>query len=265
MARRNQVMIAGGVIVVVATLAMWVADAERRADWPDAARELARAIDDASAVDARLETMRLVGDYVTAARWAEQERYAAAEAMAAPLVEVGEFRVTAYLVPRDGGPLDCGGMPLHHGVVATDPAVIPTGALIYIPALREFDRLYAPVYRIPLREAQKNKDDVDADTDVGTGDVGLVDDDIDGGVEGGYAVSYDARGGGWFVARDTGAKVRGHTIDVAVFSDDAYRYIAEGRYSSAAIDGADGATVRVYRMRYSREWMKTGDYEYEGN
>ncbi|HUU56020.1 MAG TPA: hypothetical protein VMW93_01645, partial [bacterium] len=78
--------------------------------------------------------------------------------------------------------------------------------------------------------------------------------------EGGYAVSYEARGGGWFVARDTGDAVRGRVVDVAVFSDDAYRYVTmRFPHERDEKTGKWRDVVKVYRMRYAKEWTRISD------
>jgi 3D (Asp-Asp-Asp) domain-containing protein len=257
MTRRERVFL---VIIVVCgfvmfALAAWVADAERRAKWPTVARALTASIRDANAIDAAA----VIGDYLTAARWAEQERYAAAENLVDPLEDVGDFRVTAYLVPRDGGGVDAGGEPLHHGVIAADPAIIPLGTLVYIPALIEFDRIYAPTRTISVRELRRR---LGGTALVPTAAPAPATGEGDFAVEGRDVVSHEARGGGWFVVKDTGAKVKGNVIDVAVFDENAYEYIAAGFYETASMSApmvrsvkgfkntATGElTVKIYRQR----------------
>lgn len=220
-----------GVIIacgfVMFALALWVADAEKRAVWPAAANAIASSIRDKNAI----AVADMVEDYLTAAKLAEQERYAAAEYMLDPFREVGDFRLTAYLVPRDGGPVDANDQPLHHGVIATDPAVIPPGTLVYIPALIEFDKLYAPTRTISLRELKSRI----AGTAITPGELPMSGtSEADLSVKGKDVVSHEARGEGWFIVKDNGPAVRGNTIDVAVFSEEAYTYIASGMYESAS-------------------------------
>lgn len=241
--------------VVMFGLAAWAADAERRAYWPTAARGLEAAIRDANAVEAA----GMVEDYLTAAKNAEEKRYTAAGYMLDPFEEVGDFRLTAYLVPRDGGPVDTNDQPLHHGVIAADPAVIPPGTLVYIPALIEFDYLFAPTRTLSIGELKRRIGGRDlaptAAPAPGAGD--------DLSIEGRDVVSHEARGGGWFTVKDTGPAVKGNIIDVAVFDADAYAYIAGGLYETASMSApmvrsvkgfknkATGElTVKVYKQRH---------------
>lgn len=272
------------IMVIVAGATWWIVDAEGRAEWPAAAKSL----EDAIWWSCRLDLAQNIFDYHVAVNNLEAERLAVAAARGSPLVGiyhrisgdetvVGKFELTVYLVPRDGGWLDTRDQPLHHGVVAVDPKFFPHDSLIYIPALRKFDALFAPTYTLQpppeLKKAVEEPVVVLADATVTqiklhpnepiiielSDPLGVEPENNEhaetAAADDMAADVYRARCHGWFVVRDTGAKVKGRKIDVAVFSEAAYTYIAT--HFPRLRDKASKKwrnEVEVYRLRNDPKW-----------
>lgn len=272
-------------VLVVAVMAAgcWIIDAENRAEWVTEVKALERAIWYAN----RIELARGIFGFYSATANLETERLAIATARSSPLVGVyhrisgdrkvvGTFEITAYLVPRDGGYLDTRDRPLHHGIIAVDPRYFPLDGIVYVPALREFDAMFAPTYTLrPPPELEPAVEDpavvlsdavsqielhpeIPPETEqadpLGVEPETAAEETVAGGDDMARDF-YRARCHGWFLVRDTGEKVKGRKIDVAVFSEAAYNYITT-RFPKQR-DPATGKwknQVEIYRLRNDPAW-----------